>query len=368
MSDQGEEYYWLCGRLETPHEISIARNPIWTSARTTAICQIEKGTPMKLRRRQFLHLAACGAALPAVSRIARAQDYPTRPVRFIVPFPPGGATDAAARFIAEPMSQTLGQQVYVENKPGASGSIGIEAAAKSTPDGYTVLISPDAVMTNPHIYKINIDTLKDLIPVIQLSRQPYVLAVHPSLGVNSLAELIALAKQQPGLRYAGVGLNAQHMAVQWFARLAGVSFELVPYRGGGEAIIDMVAGHVKIGVLDSTPLIPHYRAGSLRLLAQTMGTRSRGLPDVPTFQEAGIDGLVINQWMGVFVPAGTPAAIVARLNDEIGKALADPAVRQRFLEADQEPVGGSSAQFAQFAQAEYEKYGRLAKALNIKAE
>jgi tripartite-type tricarboxylate transporter receptor subunit TctC len=324
---------------------------------------------MKLRRRQVLHLAAGAAALPAASRIARAQTYPTRPVRFIVPFPPGGATDPAARFIAESMSRSLGRQVYVENKSGANGIIGIEAAAKSAPDGHTVLISSDVVMTNPYAYKINIDPLKDLIPVIQLSRQPNVLAVHPSLGVNSLAELIALAKQQPGLRYAsGGGIGAQYMAVEWFARLAGVSFVNVPYRGGGPAINDLIAGHVTIGVTDSTPLIPHYRAGTLRLLAQTTERRSPGLPDIPTFQEAGIKGLVFNQWIGVFVPAGTPAAIVDRLNGEIGKALADPAIRQHFLEVDQEPVGGSSAQFAGFVHEEYEKYGRLARELNIKAE
>ncbi len=324
---------------------------------------------MKIRRHQFLHLAAGAAALPAVSRIARAQNYPTRPVRFIVPFPVGGGTDVVARIIAEPMSRILGQQVYVENKSGANGNIGIEAAAKTAPDGHTVLISTGDVMSNPHIYKSNIDPSKDLVPVIQLSQQPIVLAVHPSLGVNSLAELIALAKQQPGLRYAtGGGIGVQHMAVQWLARFAGISVEHVPYRGAGQAINDLIAGHVKIGSLGSTTLIPHYRAGTLRLLAQTMERRSPGLPEIPTFQEAGIKGLVIDQWIGVFVPAGTPAAIVARLNGEIGKALADPAVRQHFLEVDQEPVGGSSAQFARFAHEEYEKYGRLAKELQIRVD
>jgi tripartite-type tricarboxylate transporter receptor subunit TctC len=322
-----------------------------------------------LPRRRFLHLAAGAAAVPATSRIAMAQAYPTRPVRFIVPFPPGGATDPAARFIAESMSRSFSQRVYVENRSGANGIIGIEAAAKSASDGHTVLVTPNVVMTNPYAYKINTDPLKDLIPVIQLSRQPYVLAVHPALGVHSLAELVALAKRQPGLSFAtGGGTDASYMAVQWFARLLGVSLEHVAYRGGGPAILDLIAGHVKIGVTDSTPLIPHYRAGTLRLLAQTTERRSPGLPDVPTFQEAGVNGLVIDQWIGVFVPAATPAAIVDRLNGEIGKALADPAVRQHFLEADQEPVGGSRAQFARFVQEEYEKYGRLAKELNIKAE
>jgi tripartite-type tricarboxylate transporter receptor subunit TctC len=356
-------------RGDTPSIVSKSRR-----TQRRAVEAMVHGRPLKvkatkLRRRQFLHLAAGAVTLPAVSRGARAQTYPTRPVRLIVPFPPGGATDMAARLIAESMSRSLGQQVYVENRSGANGIIGIEAAAKSASDGHTVLISPDAVMTNPYVYKINIDPLKDLIPVIQLSEQPYVLAVHPSLGVNSLAELITLAKQQPGLHYAmGGGIGASHMAVQWFARLAGVSFEPVPYRGGGLAINDLIAGHVKIGVLDSTPLIPHYRAGTMRLLAQTMETRSPGLPDIPTFQEAGIKGLVINQWIGVFVPTGTPAAIVDRLNGEIGKALAYPAIRQNFIEADQEPVGGSRAHFARFVQEEYGKYARLAKELNIKAE
>jgi len=253
-------------------------------------------------RRRFLHLAAGAAAVPATSRIAMAQAYPTRPVRFIVPFPPGGSTDPAARFIAESMSRSFSQRVYVENRPGVNGIIGTEAAARSAPDGHTVLIIPNVVMTNPYAYKINTDPLKDLIPVIQLSRQPYVLAVHPALGVNSLAELVALAKQQPGLSFAtGGGIDASYMAVQWFARLLGVGLEHVAYRGGGPAILDLIAGHVKIGVTDSTPLIPHYRAGTLRLLAQTTERRSPGLPDIPTFQEAGVNGLVIDQWIGVFV-------------------------------------------------------------------
>ena len=180
--------------------------------------------------------------------------------------------------------------------------------------------------------------------------------------------MVALAKQQPGLSYGTSGGIKDYMAVEWFARLAGVSFEPVQYRGGGPMVLDLIAGHVKIGIADSTTLIPYYRAGTLRLLAQTTERRSPGLPDVPTFQEAGVNALVIDQWIGVFVPAATPAAIVDRLNGEIGKALGDPAVRQKFLEADQEPVGGSRAQFARFAQEEYEKYGRLAKELNIKAE
>jgi tripartite-type tricarboxylate transporter receptor subunit TctC len=297
------------------------------------------------------------------------QEWPSRPVRFIVPFPAGGSTDVAARVIGEYLSRTLRQQIVVENKTGANGNIGIETAAKSPADGYTVLVATDAVSSNPHVYKMNIDPLKELVPVIQLSHQPMVLAAHPSLGIASLAELIALAKQQPGLRYAtgsGVG-SPQHMVVQWFAQIAGIKLEQVPYRGGAPAINDLLAGHVKLGSLGSTPLIPHYKAGTLRLLAQSMVARSPSLPDVPTYQEAGIKGLVLDQWLGVFVPAGTPPAVAARLNAEINKALAETAIRDSFLQSAQEPVGGSADAFAGLVRDEFAKYERLVKELNIKA-
>jgi tripartite-type tricarboxylate transporter receptor subunit TctC len=297
------------------------------------------------------------------------QEWPSRPVRFIVPFPAGGSTDVAARVIGEYLSRTLRQQIVVENKTGANGNIGIETAAKSPPDGYTVLVATDAVSSNPHVYKMNIDPLKELVPVIQLSHQPMVLAAHPSLAIASLAELIALAKQQPGLRYAtGSGIGSpQHMVVQWFAQTAGIQLEQVPYRGGAPAINDLLAGHVKLGSLGSTPLIPHYKAGTLRLLAQSTEKRSPSLPDVPTYQEAGIKGLVLDQWLGVFVPAGTPPAVGSRLNAEINKALSEAAIRDSFLQSAQEPIGGSADAFSGLVRTEFAKYERLVKELNIKA-
>jgi tripartite-type tricarboxylate transporter receptor subunit TctC len=325
---------------------------------------------MKLPRRKFLHLATGAAALPAALRFAWAQAYPERPVRIIVPFPAGGSTDVGARIIGEYLTRAFSRQVYVENRSGAGGNIGIEAAAKSAPDGYTLLVSTDHVASSPHAFKLNIDPLKDLMSVIQLSRQPVVLAVHPSLGVNSIAELIAVAKQQPGLNYAlggGAG-GQQHVVAEWFAKIAGIKLAPVAYRGGTPAINDLLAGHVKIGSLGSTPLIPHYKAGTLRLLAQSTATRSPGLPEVPTYQEAGIQGLVLDQWIGVLVPAGTPPAITARLNSEINKALADAAVRESFLKQAQEPVGGTAEQFLRLFRDDYAKYGRLIKELNIKAE
>ncbi len=304
--------------------------------------------------------AACGA---------QAQDWPNKPVRVVVPFAAGGSTDVAARLVAEYLSRAFGQQDYVENRTGANGVIGIEAVAKSDPDGYTLLVAPDAIASNPHVYKVNY-ALKDLTPVVQLSRQPIVLAAHPSLGVNTMAELIALARKQPGIRYgtgSGVG-SAQHMVVQWFAQLAGVELEQVPYRGGGQAINDLIAGHVQLGALGSTPLIPHYKAGKLLLLAQTTEARSQSLPDIPTFQESGIKGLVLDQWLGVFVPAGTPGPIIARLNGEIGKALADQAIKGNLVSSAMEPIGGSAEQFARLVRDDFAKYERLVKELNIKAQ
>ena len=321
--------------------------------------------------RAFLALAAVAVLAACATPTANAQTsegWPSRAVRVIVPFPAAGSTDIAARLVSEHLSRSLKQQFFVDNRTGANGVIGMDAAAKSPADGYTVLITADAVASNPHVYPVEHDPLKDLAPVIQLSRQPLVLAAHPSLGVNTLPELIALAKQQPALRYAtgsGYG-SSQHMVGQWFAKLAGIEMEQVGYRGGGQAINDLVAGQVKLGCLGSTPLIPHYQAGKLRLLAQTTAARSPILPNVPTFREAGFAELVLDQWLGVLVPAGTAAAIIGRLNSEIDKALADPAIRTKLLEAAQDPVGGTVEAFGHRMREDFEKYGRLVKELDIK--
>jgi tripartite-type tricarboxylate transporter receptor subunit TctC len=309
------------------------------------------------------------ALVVVMSTTVNAQEWPSRPIRFIVPFPAGGSADVGARLVGEYLSRSLQQQIVVENRSGANGNIGIESAAKSAADGYTVLVTSDVISSNPHVYKMNIDPLKELTPVIQLSRQPIVLAAHPSLGVASLAELTALARQQPGLRYAtGSGVGAQHMVVQWFASIAGIKLEQVPYRGGAPAINDLIAGHVKLGSLGSTPLIPHYKAGTLRLLAQSTKARSPSLPDVPTYEEAGIKGLVLDQWVGVFVPTGTPAAVRIRLNREINKAVAEAMIRDNFLQSGQEPVGGSAEAFSQLVHGDFETYARLVKELNIKSD
>lgn len=312
-------------------------------------------------------MAAALAIVTAVPAMGSAQDWPSRPVRLIVPFPAGGSTDICARIVGEYLSRSLGQQVYVENKSGANGNIGMEAAAASTPDGYTFLVSTDSVTSNPHVYRMSIDVLRDLVPVGELSHQPIVLAAHPSLGVKSIAELIALAKQQPGLNYAtgsGVG-STQQMVVQWFAQIAGIKLVQVPYRGGGQAIGDLIAGHVKLGSLGSTPLIPYYKAGTLILLAQSTQERSTSLPDVPTFEEAGVKGLVLDQWVGVFAPANTPPPITTRLSAEIRKALADPTVRDRFQKSAQDPAAGTTEQFTHYVREEFDMYKRLVSELHI---
>jgi tripartite-type tricarboxylate transporter receptor subunit TctC len=302
--------------------------------------------------------------------MAIAGDWPDHQIHFIVPFPAGGSTDVAARVVGEHLSRTLGQQVVIENKSGANGNIGIEYVAKSAPDGYTILIATDAVSSNPHIYKMDFDPLKELVPVIELSRQPIALAANPALGVTTLAELTSLVKQQPGLGFAtgsGVG-STQAMVGLWYAKRAGIKLEQVPYRGGGQAINDLVAGHVKLGSLGTTPLVPYYKTGGLKLLAQSTATRSPALPDVPTFQEAGIQGLVVDQRIGMFVPVGTPAAIASHLNTETNTALRDAKVRQIFNDQAQEPTGGTAEQYARQVQEDSEKYERLVKELNVKVE
>ena len=322
-----------------------------------------------------LALFVCAAPVELIRPAqAQGQAWPSKPLRWIVPYSPGGSTDIATRPLAERVGQALGGTAgghsgVVENRAGAAGNIGVEAAARSAPDGYTLLVAVDAMASNPHQYKLSWDPFRDFVPVIQLARQPVVLAVHPSLGVSSVAEFVAVAKQKPGLGFATSGAGSQqHMAAEWFAKLAGIRLTHVPYKGGGQAITDLIGGQIQVGSLGSSPLIPHYKAGKLKLLAQSTATRAASLPDVPTYEEAGYKGLVIEQWLAVFVPAGTPADIVARLNAEIGKALAEPGIRERYAQAALEPVGGTPGDLARLLRSDYDKYARLIRELDIRIE
>src|SRR5215211_3718948 len=262
------------------------RRFIKTSARTALA--LAGGFASLLRR-------APGASEARAPGMPDESGWPNRPVRFIVPLAAGGGLDFVARVIGEHMSRQIGQQVVIENRTGAGGTIGIDTAIKSPPDGYSVLITNDNVASAPHVLGLNTDFLNELLPVAVLGRQPQALAVHPSLAtVNSVADLIALVKQKPGMGCAtsGVGSN-QHVLLAWFAREAQIKLDHVPYRGAGQAINDVLAGHVQVAFLGPTALIPHYKTGSVRLLAQSGQTRSKSLPDVPTLAESGFAGLTL---------------------------------------------------------------------------
>lgn len=273
------------------------------------------------------------------------------------------------RSTSDLVSQALGQPVVIENRPGASGSLAAEVVARSPADGYTLLATADVMASAPHLFRLSFDPFRDFAPVVQLTLQPVVLAVHPSLGVSSVAEFVAAVKRKPGLPFATSGAGSQQQFVaEWFARDAGLKMTHVPYKGGGQAIIDLIAGQVLIGSLGSTPIMPYYRAGRLKILAQSTKLRSSALPDVPTYEEAGYRGLVIDQWLALFAPAGTPRDVVMRLNAEFGKALASPGVRERYASAALDPVGGTPEHLARVLRDDFEKYGRLVKELNVKVD
>ncbi len=324
---------------------------------------------MTLVRRQFLSLAGAALAAPAVVRPSWSQAYPSRPIRMVVMLAAGGGTDFLARLTGETVSRAVGQQMVIENRTGAGGTIGIESIAKSPADGYNVLFSNDNIASAPQILKVNGDYQKDLVPVIFIARQPLVWAVHASLKINTLQEFIDEMKKNPGKGYAtsGVGSN-QHFLGAWFLKEAGIKLDHVPYRGAGQAVNDLIAAHVPIACLGPTSMMPHYENKTLRFLAQSSETRSATLPDIPTFQEAGFKGLVLDQWFGVFVPAGTPPDIIARLNAEFAKSLKDQKVRESMIKAANDPVGGTPEQFATFVRNDAAKYARLAKELGIKGE
>ena len=325
----------------------------------------------RIGRRDFIkRTAAAGAALSGgLPGLAFAQDaWPNRPVKFVVPLAPGGGIDFIARTIGDYISRNIGQTVVVENRTGAGGTVGMDLAMKSPPDGYTVLITNDNAASAPHIMSLPYDYTKEMVPVINLAWQPQVLAAHPSLGVNTAEELIAHVKANPGVGFAtsGVGSN-QHVVGEWFAKEAKLKLDHVPYRGAGQAINDLIAGHVKLAWLGPTALVPHYQAGKLKLLAQSSSKRAKVLKDIPTLEDLGYKGLVLEAWYAAFVPKGTPPAIVARLNAEMAKALADPAMQETFTRGSMEPTGGTSEALSKVAQDDSAKYARLVKELGVKA-
>src|SRR5215468_4939426 len=325
---------------------------------------------MNSPRALLLMAAGLALAMLALMNPAAAQDYPTRPVRLIIPFPPGGSNDVVGRLIATHLGERLGKQMVVDNRGGAGGVIGTEAVAKSPADGYTLGIISMAHAVNPWLYKLTYDPIKDFAPVGLLARGANVLVVHPSLPVNSVKELMALAKQKPGdLQYASAGIGSfQHLGGELFKLMAGVDILHVPFKGGGPAMVDVVGGHTKVMFSSMVQTVPQIRSGKLRALGTGGLSRSPVLPDVPTISEAGVPGYEAVNWWGVVAPAGTPAAIVEKLHQEITAVQNSDEVKKHFATEGAQVVQMSSAEFAAFIEKEMKKWERVVKEGGIKAE
>jgi len=315
---------------------------------------------MNLLRRIFVTLA-----LAVFAAAVTAQDYPSKPIRLIVPFPPGGGTDLFSRVLAGKLSETLKWVVVVENKPGAGGNIGVDAAAKAPPDGYTVVMGQTSNLAiSPTLYrKLPYDPLKDLVPVVLVADAPLVLVVSTKSPFKTLADLVAAAKAKPGeLTFASPGNGTvAHLAGELFQTAAGVKFQHVPYKGSATAMNDLMAGQVQLFMASVPTALPQIKNGKLRPLAVTSTKRAAAMPDVPTIAESGVKGFDANTWFGLLVPKGTPEAIVTRLNTEVNKVLKMPEVSKKFAAEGGGAVGGTPEEFAALLKADYTKWGKIVK-------
>ena len=325
---------------------------------------------MNLPRRRFLHLAAGAAALPAVSRIARAQSYPTRPVRVVVGFAAGSTSDICARLMAQWLSERLGQQFIVENRPGAGANIATEAVVKSAADGYTLLMVAPVAAINATLYeKLNYNFLRDTVSVAGVVRVPNVVEVNPSLPVKTVPELIAYAKAHPrSLSFASAGVGtASHLAGEMFKSMAGVDIQHVPYRGDGPAMTDLVGGQVQIGFATMIASLGHIRADRLRALAVTTTQRSDALPDIPTVSDF-LPGYEASSWFGLAAPKGTPAEIIASLNKQANAGLADPKIKSVLTGMGGMLLAGPPGDFGKLIADETEKWAKVIRFAGIKAQ
>jgi tripartite-type tricarboxylate transporter receptor subunit TctC len=322
-------------------------------------------------RRLAAALAAV-AAIAAVPLDAHAQAYPTKPIRVIVPFSPGGGTDTAMRALGTVLSEQLGQPVVIENRPGAGANLGAELAARAEPDGYTLFAVADPHTVNPFLFpKLNYDLVKDFAPITMVAQSPYVLIAHPSLPVKDLKELVAYAKQRPNqLSYAHAGNGtAAHLTGEMLKLQAGITMSPIAYKGGGAAVTDVVGGHVPLGILALAAPMPHIKAGALKPLAVTSAKRIEALPDVPTFAESGLAGIETFQWVGLEVPAGTPAPIVAKLHAEIVKAARHKSVVDRLASSGMHVTTSESPEaFGRFIRDDMQKWPPVIKASGAKLE
>jgi len=325
---------------------------------------------MKIPRRTFLHLAAGAAAFPAVSRTARAQDYPARPVRWIVPYPPGGATDIQARLLGQWLSERLGQPFVIENRPGGGGNIGTEAVVRAPADGYTLLLVGPPHAINATLYdKLNFNFIRDIAPVAGIMRVPNVMVVNPSVPAKTVPEFITYAKANPGkinMASSGIGSSA-HVAGELFKMMTGIDLVHVPYRGNSPALTDLLGGQVQVYFVTTPASIEFIKAGTLRALAVTTAARSDTLPAIPTVGDF-VPGYESSAWYGVGVPKRTPVEIIDRLNTEINAALADPKIKARLADLGGTPLLGSPADFAKLIADETEKWGKVVRAARIKVQ
>jgi tripartite-type tricarboxylate transporter receptor subunit TctC len=316
-------------------------------------------------------LALALVAALACASAAYAQAWPSKPVRYIVPFPPGGATDILARSIADKLSPTLGQPVIVENRAGAGGNLGTELAAKAAPDGYTILMVTVAQSISESLYaKLGYNLMRDLAPVILVARVPNVMVVHPSVPARSVKEFIDYAKANPGkVNFASSGSGTSiHMSGELFKMLTGVDIVHVPYKGSAAALTDLLGGQVSVMFDNLPPSMSHIKSGKLRALAITTTTRYSTLPELPTMVEAGVPGYESSSWFGIMVPTGTPKDVVARLNAEARKIMAMPDVRERFDQQGAIASPGTPEDFDRFIRAEIEKWGKVVKASGAKVD
>jgi tripartite-type tricarboxylate transporter receptor subunit TctC len=315
-------------------------------------------------------LAVAVLALPATAQLAQAQDFPTRPVRFVVAFPPGGPTDFVGRLVADKMTAELGQRVYIDNKPGANGTLGGGDIAKSDPDGYSLfLTTAGAVTVSPHIMPdMPYDALRDFAPVVLVTKVTEVLVVTPKLGIKTVKELVALAKEKPGtISFASTGIGSPpHLTQILLDKSAGVQFLHVPYRGAAPALTDLLGGQVEVLVADMPVLIAQIQAGTLLPLGVASDKRDAVLPDVPTFAEQGYPNTNASNWYALLAPAKTPPAVIAKLNKAVNDALNDPQVHDKLVKTGATPVGGTPESLVTFMKAEYDKWGRVVQENNIK--
>src|SRR5262245_19308588 len=314
-------------------------------------------------------LKAAGLLLALTTAVA-AQDYPNKPVRLIIPFPPGGSNDVVGRLIATHLGERLGKQVIVDNRAGAGGVIGTEIAANAAPDGYTLLIISIAHAVNPWLYKLNYDPIKAFAPIGVLATGPNVLAINPGLPVNSVKELVAMAKQKPGdLQYASAGIGSfQHLGAELFKLEAGVDMLHVPFKGGGPAMIDVIGGHTQLVFSSLVQTTPHIKSGKLKALATGGTKRSPVLPDLPTVAEAGVPTYEAVNWWGIVAPSGTPQPIIDKVYKAITAVQASPEVQKQFSQEGAAIVQMSTPEFGSFMEKEMKKWERVVKEGHIKAE